>query len=923
MNIAEIEIQLNDLVEQPFNANEFVYRLLEIYNAPKATLTKLRKGTQNKGERPGDLLWARKLYFRPTAKGQVAQTLDGLKDLKATKSQKPRFLFATDGQEVSTLDLKTDETLHFDFAELNDHFDFFLPLAGIDKYEAVKENPADIKATGRLAKFHDEIVRHNPDWTTDEKRHALNQFMTRILFCVFAEDTGSFAKDLFVKTITEFGGDDGEHLQSLLRQIFDVMNVADNQRGSVPAHIKAFPYVNGGLFAESSDIPSFNRRARRILIEAAQLDWREINPDIFGSMIQAIVHPDMRGDLGMHYTSVPNIMKVLQPLFLMSLEEEFAEAHRHREERSRLTKLLTRISKIRVFDPACGSGNFLIIAYRELRTLEMRVFKRLEELDGGQRAHRWTGVKLSNFYGIELADFAAETAKLSLWIAEYQMNQRFKDMFGEAPPNFPLTDGGHIICGNALRLDWLEICPPPKKIVQKQKIFDLATIAPVHPTEEVSDEEVETYLVGNPPYLGSTYQSEDQKSDLALLFSTLTQSYKNLDYVAGWYLKASQQLSFMTSKAAFVATNSLCQGEQVSMLWPLVFSYQCEIFFAHTSFVWKNNASNNAGVTCVIVGIQRHSRDPKYLFTSETRRTVRNIGPYLIEMDSLVVRKSSRPLNGLPKMDWGNKATDDSNFILSLDDKISLINSDSRSERFIRRYFGAQEFIKGIERHCIWIGDNDVQEAMDIPEIAKRVRAVRSFRAASKAPQTREYADFPYRFRQIQGFGVEAVFVPRISSGRRRYIPVGFMAEDVIISDQAYAIYDAEPSIFGIISSRLHEEWIRTVCGQMRTDLRYSNTMGYHTFPIPLLQREDKSNLESGAWDIIAAREAHPGKTIAWLYDPDTMPRNVLDAHRALDDTLERIYIGRPFKSDAERLEHLFKLYAEMTAEKEKEVANA
>jgi len=577
MNIAEIEIQLSDLVEQPFDAGEFAFRLLEIYNAPKATLTKLRKGTQNKGEKRGDLLWSRKLYFRPVGEGQTAQAIDALKDTKATKTQKPRFLIATDGREVSALDIKADEALHCDFATLNDHFDFFLPLAGIDKYEAIKENPADIKATGRLAKFHDEIVRHNPDWTTDEKRHALNQFMTRILFCMFAEDTGSFANDLFVKTITEFGGDDGEHLQSLLRQIFDVMNVPDSQRDSVPAHVKAFPYVNGGLFAESSDIPAFNRRARRILIEAAQLDWREINPDIFGSMIQAIVHPDMRGDLGMHYTSVPNIMKVLQPLFLMSLEEEFSAAHRHREERSRLTKLLTRISKIRIFDPACGSGNFLIIAYRELRTLEMRIFKRLEELDGGQRAHRWTGVKLSNFYGIELADFAAETAKLSLWIAEYQMNQRFKDSFGEAPPNFPLTDGGHIVCGNALRLDWKRICPHPTKMVKKQKLFDLATVVPVHATEEIVDEEIETYIVGNPPYVGGKKQNAGQKEDMMLVFGAANQ-HKNLDYICGFFKKAAAYLEGH-DRLAFVTTNSVNQGTHVPTLWPQISQHGVEIFF--------------------------------------------------------------------------------------------------------------------------------------------------------------------------------------------------------------------------------------------------------------------------------------------------------------------------------------------------------
>ncbi len=523
--------------------------------------------------------------------GQAALTVDVLKRRKPTKANRPHFIISTDGQEVSALDTRADETIHCDYARLND-FDFFLPLAGIEKYQAVEENPADIKAAGRLAKFHDEIVRVNPDWRAPKKRHALNQFMTRVLFGLFAEDTGSIKEDRLVKTVTEFGGENGEHLQALFKQIFDVMNIPESDRGEISAHINAFPYVNGGLFRERTDVPAFSKRAKRTLIEAAALNWREINPDIFGSMIQAIVDDEMRGDLGLHYTSVPNIMKVLQPLFLMSLEEEFERSRGHREERSMLKKLLRRISKIRVFDPACGSGNFLIIAYRELRTLEMRIFQREDELNGGQKTHRWeSGVKLSNFYGIEVADFAAETTKLSLWIAEYQMNQRFKDLFGDAPPDFPLKEGGHIVHGNALRLNWVEVCPQALKTVHKQKVFDLVTVAPVHATEEVIDEDVETYVVGNPPYLGRADQTQEQEDDLRIIFSTTTNSYKNLDYVAGWYLKAADYAQQTKSNTAFVATNSICQGEQVNLLWPQILSRNLEIGFAHQSFKWRNNAA--------------------------------------------------------------------------------------------------------------------------------------------------------------------------------------------------------------------------------------------------------------------------------------------------------------------------------------------
>lgn len=924
MNIAEIETQLCDLAAQHFDPHEFALSLLEIYNAPKATLTKLRKGSQNKGELPGDLLWARKLYFRPAQEGQVAPTLDSLKDSKATRSQKPRFLLTTDGKDVSALDLKADETLHCDFSALNDHFDFFFPLAGIDKYQAVKENPADIKATGRLAKFHDEIVRHNTEWNTDETRHALNQFMTRILFCMYAEDTGNFSKDLFVKTVTEFGGGEGEHLQSLLRQIFDVMNVPDRERRNIPAHINGFPYVNGGLFADDLEIPAFNKRAKRLLIEAAQLDWREINPDIFGSMIQAIVHPDMRGDLGMHYTSVPNIMKVLQPLFLMSLEEEFAEAHEHREERSRLNKLLTRISKIRVFDPACGSGNFLIIVYRELRTLEMRIFKRIEELDRGQRARRWTGVKLANFYGIELADFAAETAKLSLWIAEYQMNQRFKEMFGETQPNFPLTDGGHIVCGNALRLNWMEVCPTPYKSVQKEKVFDLATIAKVHASEDVIDDEVETYVVGNPPYLGGKIQNAGQKEDLRKSFRGWHVSPKNLDYVSAWFARATDYITALRSaEFAFVCTNSLNQGIHASELWREIFARQVEISFAFRDFKWSNSAAKNANVICSIVGVRRiGGQRTKRLFKDDTQIKVPNINSYLIAAPNYYVRKRSEPLSSLPRMYHGNTALDDRKLLLSDREKQELVAAAPESAKFLRPVTGSKEFINGISRWCLWIDDAELAAAREISAIAKRIDGVRTFRVSGGQTAV-SCADRPHQFFLRRTATESTLVVPAVSSEKREYIPAGFVSSDMIVTHLAYMVIDPPAYVLAVMISKMHVLWLRLVGGRMKTDFRYSNTVVYNTFPLPALTDPQIRELEDLAWNVVAAREAYQGKTLAWLYSPKTMPEDLLDAHRELDASLERMYIGRSFKNDDERREHLFKLYAEMTSVRQKEVANA
>jgi hypothetical protein len=898
MNISEIEMQLSDLVSEPLDKSEFVFKFMEIFNAPKAAITKLRKGTQNKADKPEDMLWQRKLYFRIAELGETEVALDALRKSKPTKTHKPRFIVSTDGKEFSALDTKVDETIHCEFDKLNDHFDFFLPLAGIDKYKAVEENPADIKAAGRLAKFYDEIVRHNPDWHTPEKRHALNQFMARVLFCLFSEDTGSFEKDLFVKTITEFGGDDGGQIQTLLKQVFDVMNAPNDNRENFPAHICTFPYVNGGLFAEQTEVPVFNKRAKRVLMEAARLDWREISPDIFGSMIQAIVDNDKRGDLGMHYTSVPNIMKVLHPLFIMSLEEELADAYGHREERARLKKLFTRLSKIRVFDPACGSGNFLIIAYRELRSLEIRIFQREDELNGGQIKHRWEShIVLSNFYGIELADFAAETAKLSLWIAEYQMNQRFKILFGESPPDFPLKEGGHIEHGNALRVNWLDACPP------------------------ADNEEVETYIVGNPPYLGSSNQTAEQKNDMKHVFSPVTKNFKNLDYVAAWYLKGADYCAAYNSQCAFVATNSICQGEQVSLLWPLILSQGIEIGFAHLGFHWKNSAVNNAGVTCVIVGIRRISKSSKKLFFGISLKEVFNISPYLMEMDNIFVTRKSTPISNFQPMLKGNQPTDGGHLILSREEKSLLLNQFPSSAKFLRRLYGSKDFIQGLERWCLWIEDDDLETALNIDPIKSRIENVRKTRLSSKAPSTKSKANIAHKFIQIQDFGKEAIVVPEVSSERRQYIPCGFLDDSTIVTNKIFAIYNPPAYMLSIISSRMHMVWLAAVGGRMRKDYSYSNVLVYNNFPIPDLSEDQKQTLEEHVWEIIKARESHQGKTIAWLYDPDTIPADLLAEHQTLDDTLEKIYIGRPFKSDMERLEHLFKLYKEMIA-KDKEAAN-
>jgi hypothetical protein len=879
MNIADIESSLKDLVSQPFNAADFAFDLMTVYGAPKATVTKLRQARVDLLGSVSEVHWKKKMLFRATPPGEAPAALEAMIEQFASEKDRPRIFIATDGQELVARDAKTDAALDTDFAAANDSFDFFLPLAGIERYQGVPENPADIKATGRVAKLYDAILEANPQWREGGQTHSLNLFMTRLLFCFFAEDTSIFEDGLFTQKAMSFSREDGSDFAATLDAIFRILNLPRDQRQEVPEFVKPFPYVNGGLFADPAPIPSFSRRARRLFKECGELSWAAINPDIFGSMIQAVVEPGMRGDMGMHYTSVPNIMKALHPLFLLSLEEDF-EAGRDSE--PKLIRLLKRIYSIRVFDPACGSGNFLIIAYRELRKLESRVFERLAEL--GKDTLPMTGVQLSQFYGIELADFASETAKLSLWISEYQMNERFKAQFGVAPPALPLRDSGHILHGNALSVDWQTQCPPKG--------------------------ESEIYVVGNPPYLGSSNQNAAQKAELSRLFAPFTDNYRNLDYVAAWYLKAADYARATDAACAFVATNSICQGEQVAMLWPLVYAREMEIGFAHQAFKWRNNASHVAGVTCVIVGIRKRSAAKKILYSGDVARVVKNIGPYLLEMEDIVVEKAGRPTNGLPRMEKGNMPTDDGNLILSPEQKSALLAAHPEAERFVRQYVGAQEFIKSIERYCLWILDEDVPDALAIPEIKQRMEAVAAFRLLSQAPGTRDYAKYPHRFRQIQGFGDDAVILPRVFSETRGYLTAGFVdGQTTIVNDNGFAVYRAEAYVMALLSSRLHAVWAATVCGGLETRIRYSNTMGYHTFPVPALSDVQRAHLEEHAWAIMAAREAYPGATIAWLYG-DEMPEKLLSAHHALDATLERICIGRTFKNDTERLEYLFKQYS-------------
>ena len=914
MNAVEIEQAVSELAEAPFDAAEFPYRFLEAFGNKETTLKRLRKGDSNRSD-CGGVLQTGNIHLATCPVGDVAATLTRLRDSPATRSKKCKFILATDGASIEAENLGDGDVCSCGFADLPNHFGFFLPLAGITTVRQIRENSFDIRATSKLNRLYVELLRENPDWDTAARREDFNHFMARIIFCFFAEDTHIFRGDgLFTATLEQMTAKDASDTHTVLAEIFRAMDTPFDRRAAAKLRPFAgqFPYVNGGLFQGCIDrdsVPRFSKIARSYLLHVGNLDWKQINPDIFGSMIQAVADDEERGELGMHYTSVPNILKVLNPLFLDDLRAKLADAGDGSTPGSvrKLKNLHHRLARIRVFDPACGSGNFLVIAYKEMRQIEAEINRRLGKAD------RASAIPLTNFRGIELRHFASEIARLALIIAEYQCDVLYRGEKLALAEFLPLDANNWITCGNALRLDWLSICPPTGTSV-KTKADDLFS-SPLDQAEiDFANAGGETFICGNPPYQGSVNQTAAQKEDMADVFASVLKQYKDLDYVAAFLLKAARFNKLSGSTSAFVTTNSVTQGEQVGMLWPLVFSQHNVILFAHTSFLWSNLASKNAGVSCVIIGLSLDAKASRRIFDGTELRIVPNISPYLTATESVIVTKRASSLSDVGVMQSGNKPTDGGHLILTPEARESLIEQDQAAARFVKRYVGSQEIINGGGRWCLWIEDNEASNALAIDAIRDRVRRVAEVRAASRGRQANANACTPHRFVFAPHTAALAVVVPNVSSEKREFLPVDITGSSTVVSNLASVLYGAHLWEAALVASRLHLAWIATVCGKLKTDYRYSNTLGWNTFPVPPLTDQNKADLTRCAEDILLAREAHWPATIADLYDPDAMPADLRAAHDRNDDTLERIYIGRRFKNDTERLEKLFELYTAMTA---------
>lgn len=906
----EIEERLRIIKDNHVPAEEIGYHILYSFGKGERDIARYKEGKGILKTFEG-LLIKGLFCFKSTTTLHLSEELESLKADNQVLKALPKIIAVSDGKTILAYDLREKDTYENKVDRLYCDFAFFYPLMDVERVHYVEESPADIKAAERLAKLHDELRAYN-EFNSDNDLHDLNIFITRLLFCFFAEDTGIFEENLFSASIQQYTKPDGSDLSEYLDAAFNIMD-CDLRNSDTLSIIKQFPYVNGGLFAKHIQIPKMGAKARKIIIECGELDWKDINPDIFGSMIQAVVNPEERANQGMHYTSVPNIMKVINPLFLDELREEYKKLEEQQKQlqqqldlgalkqkdycnacapiEKKCRQLLLRISKMKFFDPACGSGNFLIITYKSLRLLEMDILKVIRQCKPGQQELNFIDgscITLKQFYGIELLDFPHEVAMLSLWLAEHQMNRKFSDEFKVNTRALPLHNITQIVCGNACRINWNEVCP--------------------HEPEE------EVFVFGNPPYLGSKLQSKEQKKDIEFVCKNKNR-YKDLDYISCWFILACKYINSTFIKTAFVTTNSITQGEQVPMLWSLIFQHNIEISFAHTSFKWSNNAKNKAGVSCVIIGLYKKRLENKYIYSDNNKKAVRAINPYLSEGENCIVMGSFKPLQGFPVMEIKNMTYDGGNLIFNEEEKKIILQKEPEVSKYIVKLQSGSDFIDNIYRYSFWIEEKDLNDALQFNSIKERIDKVKNFRQNSGSV-AKSLVDKSYCFRFPKRAKNHMVIIPRTTGKNREYLPVGLLDNNTITTDAAYGIYDYSNWILGIIMSKMQIVWMKPLCGRLGTSFRYSSSICYNSFPFPTISEEKKKQIEEAAENVLVTRAFYPEKTLAELYDPDKMPEDLKEAHAVLDDIVESCYPGYPFANDEARLECLFKLYEKMTNKK-------
>ena len=853
-----------------------------------------QKKVEKLGEKRGfiDLFWPGVLIVEHKSSGQsldaaFTQATDYFSGLK--EEEHPQYVIVSDYQTIRLYDLEgTNGVTQHDFPlkELHKHVRLFGFIAG---YRTVKnlrtEDPINVKAATAVGKLHDALR------DSGYKGHQLEVFLTRLVFCFFADDAGIFERDSLINYIELKTKVDGSDLGPQLGLIFQTLNTPESDRQtSLDEDVAGLQYINGGLFAERLSLPSFTSTMRKTLIDCMVFDWQNVSPAIFGSMFQSVMDERQRHDLGAHYTSEKNILKVINGLFLDELRQELESA---KNNKPKLTALWDKIAKMKLFDPACGCGNFLVVAYRELRLLEMDIIQRLyqKDIDGGQESF-FTTQELSKLdvdmmYGIEIEEFPQLIANLALWLTDHQMNLKFSELVGQARLRLPLTHAPTIVPGNALQLDW-------KKIVAPEKL---------------------THILGNPPFISKSDRSPEQKADMELVFGKL-KGAGELDYVTAWYKKAADYIEGTSIPVAFVSTNSITQGEQVGILWPELWMSGVSIFFAHRTFKWSNEATGRAAVYCVIIGFSAGQYAQKYIFDYESPDgeahvvKAEKINPYLIDADSVTISARRTPLSAVPMASFGNMPNDGGHLLLTQGKKEELLIEEPQAEKYIQNFISAREFFEGEHRYCLWLKGIEPTDLRNLPLVKKHVEAVFEYRQASVRAATKKLAEVPALFAEIRQPTSQYILIPRHSSERRKYVPFGYLDAKDIVADSCIAVADATLYYFGVLQSNMHMTWMRQVCGRIKSDYRYSIELVYNNFPWPEdVSVQQKTTIEQAAQEILEVRKNYPKSTLADLYDPTTMPKDLLDAHHALDIAVDLAYGKKSFANDLERLEFLFELY--------------
>lgn len=816
-----------------------------------------------------------------------SQAMDYIQSLQreGRGDEAPQFVVVSDFARIALHDLEEDTTHEFALGELHKNVQHFAFIPGYKTHKLRAEDPVNLKAVQIMGDLHDAV---EADGFTG---HELERFLVRVLFCLFAEDTGIFDRDAFTLFIENHTKSDGANLGSQLSMLFQVLNTPqDKRQKSLQEELAALPYVNGDLFGETLPIPFFNTQTRNALLACTRFDWGRISPAVFGALFQGVMDKVERRQVGAHYTSERDILKVIGPLFLDALKADLEKAGTNK---AKLNALHERLAKIKLLDPACGCGNFLVISYRELRLLELEVLTRLTKNDKQKvlNVADLLKVDVDQMYGIEIEEWPARIAEVAMWLVDHQMNQRVSERFGQYVVRLPLKKSPHIAHGNALQRDWNDVLPARDC----------------------------THVLGNPPFVGAKYQSKEQRAEV----STVFKGVKNaglLDFVTCWHYLAAQYIQGTSSTVAFVSTNSITQGEQVGVLWPALFTKGVVIHFAHRTFAWQSDAKGAAHVHVVIIGFGLQPAAQPLLFDYETLKgeptavPVNRICPYLVEADNVALTNRSRPLSDVPKIGIGNKPIDGGNYLFTDEEKKAFVKLEPASKPYFRRWYGSYEYINRQPRWCLWLGDCPPQVLRSMPESRKRVEAVRKLRKESDSKPTQSIADRPTRFHVENMPTGPYLLVPKVSSERRAYIPMGFMKPDVLCSDLVFLIPHASLYELGILTSAIHMAWVRYVAGRLKSDYRYSGKLVYNNYPWPKDVSDAKRRaVEEAAQGVLDARDAHPDATLADLYDPLAMPADLKRAHDKLDRAVDKCYRAKAFASERDRVEHLFKLYGELT----------